>query len=73
MGELFKHLRCLFHQVEIVDALSPTQQAELLLDPESGALEDEAVVSKVFESLTGSPERLDQFYEVFSNNTVQVK
>lgn len=58
-----------------MDSLSPNQQAELLLDPESGALKDEAIVRKVFESLTASPgvEKLNVFFEGFSKISVQVK
>lgn len=68
-------LLCLYHQEGIVDFLSPNQQAELLLDPESSALENEAIVRKVFESLTMPPdvEKLDEFFEAFSQNSVQVK
>lgn len=69
--------------MEIVDSLTPNQQAELFLDPQSGALENETIVQKVFESLTKSPDdgddvdedddKLVEFFEVFSNISIQVK
>ncbi|XP_044023508.1 uncharacterized protein LOC122862225 [Siniperca chuatsi] len=49
--------------------LSPNQKAELILDPDSGALEDEAIIRKVFTSLTESPddEQLKLFFQAFTN------
>lgn len=60
-----------------MDTLAPNQQAELLLDPESGALESEIIVTTVFESFTGSADddddKLVQFFVVFSSISEQVK
>uniref|UniRef100_A0AAV2JHR2 Uncharacterized protein n=1 Tax=Knipowitschia caucasica TaxID=637954 RepID=A0AAV2JHR2_KNICA len=58
-------------QVHIADSLSPNQQADLLLELESGNLEEEAVVSKVLENYTRSPEELGHFFRIFSNITKQ--
>ncbi|XP_041809840.1 uncharacterized protein LOC121618410 [Chelmon rostratus] len=56
-------------EVAIVDSLSPIQKAELILDPNSRASEDEAIVREVFAGLTESPddEQLDQFFQAFAN------
>ncbi|XP_069029078.1 uncharacterized protein [Embiotoca jacksoni] len=55
--------------VEVVDTLSPQQKAELILDPDSGALENETVVTVVFKSLTESDddEQLNEFFEAFTS------
>ncbi|XP_037602390.1 uncharacterized protein LOC119474429 [Sebastes umbrosus] len=57
------------HQKKVLDALSPKQKAELILDPDSGALEDEAFVREVLANLTESPddEQLNQFFQTFAN------
>ncbi|XP_044231400.1 uncharacterized protein LOC122998536 [Thunnus albacares] len=59
--------------VALVESLSAKQKAELILDPDSGALEDEAIVRKVFRSLTESPdnELLNQFFQAFTNISKQ--
>ena len=51
-------------QVSALESLSPNQKAELILDPDSGALENETIVKQVFRSLTESPEddQLDKFF-----------
>lgn len=72
MGNV-RHPCRVFHQVEVVGSLSPNQQAKLLLEPDSDALESEALIINIFESLTGSPEGLEQFFAAFSNISVQVK
>lgn len=55
-------------------SLSPNQKAELMLDPDSGALEDVAIVREVFASLTESrdEEQLNQFFQAFANISKQV-
>lgn len=65
---------CLCHQVAVVDSLSPKQQAELILDPDSRALEDEAIIREVFTSLTESrdDEQLNEFFQSFANINKQV-
>lgn len=65
---------CLCHQVAVVESLTATQKAELILDPDSGALEDEAIIKEVFESLTESPdnEQLREFFQAFTNINEQV-
>lgn len=57
-----------------MDSLSPTQKAELILDPNSGNAEDEAIVREVFESLTESPDdgQLNQFFQAFADISKQV-
>ncbi|XP_071327530.1 uncharacterized protein [Trachinotus anak] len=54
--------------VAVVDSLSPKQKAELILDPGSGALDNETIVREVFTSLTESPddEQLNQFFQAFT-------
>ena len=65
---------CLCHQGEVLESLSPTQKAELLLDPDSSALENETFVREVFTGLTESPDddQLEDFFEAFANITKQV-
>ncbi|XP_028251804.1 uncharacterized protein LOC114427786 [Parambassis ranga] len=55
--------------VAAVDSLSPQQKAELILDPDSGALENETTIRVVFTSLTqsGDEEQLNQFFQGFTN------
>lgn len=57
-----------------MESLSAKQKAELILDPDSDALEDVAIVRKVFGSLTESPdnELLNQFFQAFTNINKQV-
>lgn len=57
-----------------MDSLSPSQKAELVLDPDSGALEDKAIIMEVFESLTESrdDEPLRQFFQDFADISKQV-
>ncbi|XP_026210294.1 uncharacterized protein LOC113158540 [Anabas testudineus] len=59
--------------VAVVGSLSPNQKAELILDPTSGALEDVAIVQKVFASLTESAgiEQLSLFFLAFTEVTKQ--
>ncbi|XP_050924308.1 uncharacterized protein LOC127140274 [Lates calcarifer] len=55
--------------VAVVENLSPKQKAELILDPDSNALENENIVREVFTSLTESPdtEQLSQFFQAYSD------
>lgn len=57
-----------------MDSLSTSQKAELLLDPNSGNSEDEAIVREVFESLTKSPDdgQLNRFFQAFADINKQV-
>jgi len=57
--------------VTALDALSTNQKAELLLDPDSGALDNETIVKQVFISLT-EKEQLDVFFETFVEVTKEV-
>ncbi|KAK2826321.1 hypothetical protein Q5P01_020535, partial [Channa striata] len=59
--------------VAVVHALSPQQKAELILDPQSGALDDKAIVKEVFTSLTESAgiKQLSQFFQAFTVITKQ--
>ncbi|XP_071400804.1 uncharacterized protein [Centroberyx affinis] len=63
-----------FSATEVVEHLSPNQKAELILDPDSSALDNETIVRDVFSSLTESPdeEQLDQFFETFCRLAMQV-
>ena len=54
-----------------LDAVSTNQKAELLLDPDSGALDNETIVKQVFISLT-EKEQLDVFFETFVDVTKEV-
>ncbi|KAA0721635.1 hypothetical protein E1301_Tti021717 [Triplophysa tibetana] len=53
--------------LEALESLSPDQKAELLLDPSTGALENESVVKEVLGSILKSPDetQLEQFFEAF--------
>ncbi|KAI7811186.1 hypothetical protein IRJ41_011471 [Triplophysa rosa] len=53
--------------LEALESLSPDQKAELLLDPSTGALENEAVVKEVLGSILESTDetQLEQFFEAF--------
>ena len=57
-----------------MESLSAKEKAELILDPDSGALEDVVIVRKVFRSLTESPdiELLNQFFQAFTIINKQV-
>lgn len=57
-----------------MDSLPPSQKAELILDPDSGALEDKAIIMEVFKSLTESrdDEQLNQFFQAFADISKQV-
>lgn len=57
-----------------MDFLSPNQKAELILDPDSPASQDEAIVREVFKSLTEShdDDRLNQFFQAFASISNQV-
>ncbi|KAG9328864.1 hypothetical protein JZ751_010103, partial [Albula glossodonta] len=59
--------------LEVLDALSPTQKVDLLLDPSLDALENETTVRIVFSSIVESPEEeeLDEFFEAFVEATAQ--
>ncbi|RCU34593.1 hypothetical protein DVA76_19615, partial [Acinetobacter baumannii] len=65
---------CLCHQLEVLDDLSPSQKAELVLDPESGALDNETIITEVFTRLTasGDDEQLEEFFQAFANINKQV-
>ena len=58
----------------MVDSLSANQKAELILDPQSGALENETIVREVLTSLTQSPDgdQLNQFFQAFTDISKQV-
>nr|XP_046165620.1 uncharacterized protein LOC124002287 [Oncorhynchus gorbuscha] len=59
--------------VAVLDSLSPNQKAELILDPSTGALENETLVKNVFISLLESPreEQLNEFFVTFVEVTKQ--
>ncbi len=65
---------CFRLQVAVADILSPSQKAELLLDPDSSASEDEAVVRQVLASLTesGDVEQLQGFFQALATISEQV-
>lgn len=65
---------CTVTQVEVVDALTTDQQAELILDPDSGALEDPTIVKAVFGKLAESPDNdnLREFFQAFSDDAKEV-
>lgn len=58
----------------VVDSLSPEQKAELILDTDSGALEDEAFLREVLTSLIESPddEEFEHFLIAFAKANKQV-
>ncbi|KAK5857038.1 hypothetical protein PBY51_010307 [Eleginops maclovinus] len=62
-----------FSSMAVVDSLSPAQKAELILDPDSGAVEDEAFLREVLMSLTQSPddEDFEQFLIAFAKTSKQ--
>lgn len=55
-------------------SLSPNQKAELILDADSGALENETIVREVFQSLNTSNDdkQLVQFFQAFARINIQV-
>lgn len=57
-----------------MDSLTPNQKAGLILDPDSGALENETLVRLVFNSLGESPdgEQLKEFFQTFVEVSEQV-
>ncbi|XP_041828515.1 uncharacterized protein LOC121631572 [Melanotaenia boesemani] len=57
----------------VVSVLSPQQKAEFILDPDSGALEDPALVRVVLTNLTqsGDEVQLRHFFEAFTDNKQQ--
>ncbi|MEQ2255943.1 hypothetical protein ILYODFUR_019017, partial [Ilyodon furcidens] len=61
-------------EIEVVDKLSPQQKAELILDPDSGALEDANFVREVLTNLklSGRDEQLSQFFQTFVQISQQV-
>ena len=62
------------HQEAVVDVLTPQQRAELILDPDSGALEDATLVRVVLTNLTqsGNNRTLIQFFQAFTDDVKQV-
>ncbi|KAL7851854.1 hypothetical protein SRHO_G00176390 [Serrasalmus rhombeus] len=63
-----------FSSVEVLDSLSPEQKAELILDPNTGALENETLVKEVMMGIISSSEeeQLYVFFEMFVSITKQV-
>lgn len=57
-----------------VEFLSPNQKAELILDPDSPASSDKAIVREVLQSLSEShdDDQLNQFFQAFVNIINQV-
>lgn len=57
-----------------VEFLSPNQKAELILDPDSLASTDEAIVREVLQNLTEphDDDQLNQFFQAFVNIIDQV-
>ena len=55
-------------------SLSPDQKAELILDPDSGALRNETIVREVFNSLNMShdEQQLHQFFLALTRINMQV-
>ncbi|XP_035258950.1 uncharacterized protein LOC118219721 isoform X2 [Anguilla anguilla] len=56
-----------------LDSLSPDQKVNLLLDPRTGALDNETIVREVFASLLNSPpdRQLEMFFDAFVDATNQ--
>lgn len=61
-------------QLAVLDSLSPDQKAELIMDPDSGALENVTIITEVFTSLTESTnvEQLTRFCQAFAEFNRQV-
>lgn len=64
-----------YAKVAALDSLSAKQKAELILDPDSGALENETIVKEVFSSLTESPkdQQLNEFFGTLVDVTKKVR
>lgn len=64
----------LHHQEALVGALSPQQKAELITDPDSGALQNVTFIRAVLTSLTlsGNFEQLTEFFQSFAELSKQV-
>ncbi|KAJ7988667.1 hypothetical protein DPEC_G00311590 [Dallia pectoralis] len=60
-----------FSSVAVLDSLSPNQKAELILDPNSGALNNVTLVTEVFNSFKQSEVQLKEFFATFVNITKQ--
>ncbi|XP_061599296.1 uncharacterized protein LOC133462171 [Cololabis saira] len=60
-------------QETVVGVLTPQQKAELILDPDSGALENATLVRVVLTNLTqsGNNRTLNQFFQAFTENIKQ--
>ena len=57
-----------------MDVLSPKEKAELILDPDSGALENETILREVFKGLKSQDdEKLGQFFQAFADINKQVR
>ncbi|XP_036380802.1 uncharacterized protein LOC118774902 [Megalops cyprinoides] len=56
-----------------LDSLSPSQKVELILDPSTGALENETIINNIFTSLLKSPDdrQLGAFFDAFVAATKQ--
>ncbi|KAG7492036.1 hypothetical protein MATL_G00009910 [Megalops atlanticus] len=56
-----------------LDSLSPSQKVDLILDPSTGALENETIINNVFTSLLKSPDdrQLGAFFDAFVAATKQ--
>ncbi|XP_036413704.1 uncharacterized protein LOC118798379 [Colossoma macropomum] len=63
-----------FSAEEVLESLSAQQKAELILDPSSGALENETLVKEVLTGILSSSgkEQLYVFFETFVNVTEEV-
>lgn len=61
-------------QIEVLEKLSLQQKAELILDPDSSALEDVNFVREVLTSLKlfGQDEQLSQFFQTFAQISEKV-
>lgn len=64
----------LYHQVTVVNQLSSSQLAALLLDPNSPSFEDESIVREVMTNLSQSQNegQLEGFFQEFANISKQV-
>lgn len=68
------HPTFLYPQLAVLDFLSPSEKAHLILDPNSGALNDAHIVTEVLTSLTETSdyEQLKLFFGAFANINKQV-
>lgn len=64
----------LCHQVAVVDSLSPNQKAEIVLDADSGFLENATTIREVLTNVIESSddEELNQFCQAFATIAKQV-